>query len=194
MLESDFGDTDPDATMGNQQERSLAWLAGIIDGEGTISAQVYTLPDGRVRITPFVAVANTDEGILAEAMAILTEIGQGPKGSKPRLYGGWKAGHKSVSGYQTTRNNRAIRVDGVAVKPVIEAIAPYLRSTQKARNAKVLLEYFAIREKTLLKRDHLGRIQRSGYTRAEVELLSSVRSHKRAKSSEAICSAPNVFG
>lgn len=180
--------------MGNQQERSLAWLAGIIDGEGTISVQVYTMPDGRVRITPFVAVANTDEGILTEAMAILSDIGVGPKGSKPRLYGGRKAGHKSSNGFETTRNNRAIRVDGAAAKPVIEAVLPYLRSTQKTRNAKILLEYFAIRQATLVKRDHLGRILRSGYTRMEVELISSIRSHKRAKSSEAICSAPNVLG
>ena len=189
MLESDFGDTYSDVTMGNQQERSLSWLAGIFDGEGTISAQVYTMPDGRVRITPFLAVSNTDEGILTEALSILRELG-----ANPRLCIGRSPGESSGVGFTTTRNNKCIRVDGVAAQPVIAALVPYLRSTQKARNAQVLLEYFSIRSQKLIKRDHLGRILRSGYTRAEVELVCSIRSHKRAKSSEAICSAPNVVG
>lgn len=180
--------------MGNQQERSLSWLAGIIDGEGTISVQVYTKPDGNVRITPFLCVVNSDEGILQEAWSILSSLCESNKFGKPRICTSTKPGKVSVGGCITGLHTKTIRVDGVGAKPVIEAILPYLRSTQKSKAARVLLEFFSIRESTLIKRDHLGRIQRSGYTRAEVELISSIRSHRIAKSSEAICSAPNVIG
>lgn len=180
--------------MGNQQERSLSWLAGIIDGEGTISVQVYTMPDGRVRITPFLCVVNSDEGILQEAWLVLSSLCESNKHGRPRMCTGTMPGKVSVSGCVTSLHTKTIRVDGIGIKPVVEALLPYLRSTQKSRAARVILEFLSIREATLIKRDHLGRIQRSGYTRAEVELICSIRSHKSAKSSEAICSAPNVVG
>lgn len=179
--------------MGNQQERSLAWLAGIIDGEGTISAQVYTLPDGRVRITPFLCVVNSDQGILDGSWEILSALCGDNKHGKPRWCKGTVPGKVSSQGYVTGRHTKMIRIDGLGIIPILNALIPHLRST-KRRSAEVLLEFFRSRENGLLLRDSRGRIQRLGYTRAEVELVSSIRSHKLAKSSEAICSAPNVLG
>jgi hypothetical protein len=168
-----------DGTMGNQQERSLSWLGGIVDGEGTISVQVYTLPDGRVRITPFACIVNSDEGILSESKRILTDMGAV-----------WRfCGHSG-----TNKNCHIIRMDGE--KPMmafLPAILPYLRSTQKANSAKVVLQYLESRKRNYLRRDSWGQIMRCGYTRAEIELISSIRLAKTAKSSEAICRAPNVF-
>jgi hypothetical protein len=182
---SDFGDNHWDGTMGNQQERSLAWLAGILDGEGSISIQVYTLPDGRVRLTPFVSIVNCDVGILTGCREVLAEIGVYYRDCKKPMTTG------QFNGSLFCQN---IRCDGEKpVRKLIEAVVPYLRSV-KRRNAETILQYLDSRAKRLLDRDEKGRIRRVGYSRAEIELISSVRSHKRAKSSEAICQAPNVLG
>ena len=162
--------------MGNQQERSLGWLAGIIDGEGSITAQVYTMPDGRVRITPFVVITNQDLGIIDKCKEILIEL---------NIKSRW---HRRQDG---TFNGR---IDGE--KPVMNFIAiiePYLWS-YKRQNCKILNQYFDLRRKNRFKRNELGQLLRQPYCREEVELISSIRTHHRAKSSEAICLAPNVIG
>lgn len=176
--------------MGNQQERSLAWLAGIVDGEGSISFQVYTLPDGRVRITPFITVVNSDQGILKESYRILLEIAGEAGVTLPRYCGPMKGGPAS---FESRKVCRTIRSDGKSVVPILEALLPYLVST-KRRNAQVILKYLTARDRRLLKRDKMGRIERQGYTRSEIAMVCSIRTHAAAKSSEAICRAPNVLG
>lgn len=177
--------------MGNQQERSLSWLAGILDGEGTVSFQVYTLPDGRIRITPFICVVNSDAGILDETFAILTELTAGSTAAKPRWCN--HAG-RSASSFAGAKVCKTIRLDGVACRLVLEPLLPHLRSRQKRAGAEAMLAYLDSRAAGLLLRDDKGRIVRQGYTRAEVDLVCSIRSHSKAKSSEAICRAPNVVG
>ena len=170
--------------MGNQQERSLAWLAGILDGEGSISVQVYNLPDKRVRLTPFISLPNTDMAILLEVERIFAEIGVESRRCKKPITG-------NIGGKLTVE---IIRVDGMRpVRKALEIVGPYLISG-KRRNAEVILKYLDSRLKGGIKRDAKGQIRRSEYTRAEIELIASIRTHPSAKSSEAICQAPNVLG
>ena len=170
--------------MGNQQERSLAWLAGILDGEGTLSVQVYTLPDGRVRLTPFISIVNTDAGILDECRSILAQIGVKFRNC---------AAPNSGCGFESRLICTNLRVDGQKpVEQLLRVIQPYLRSI-KSQRALTILQYLESRTAGLIKREANGQISRSEYTQAEIELISSVRSHKRAKSSETICQAPNVI-
>lgn len=171
--------------MDNQQERSLSWLAGILDGEGSISVQVYTMPDGRVRLTPFVAIANTDEGILSECCRIFAELGIIYRNcAKPLTEGEFKGKLPC----------RQLRVDGQKpVETLLRAVGPYLRSA-KAKYAENVLKYLESRKANGFQRDEKGRVRRCEYTRAEIDLISSVRTGKRSKSSEAICQAPNVLG
>lgn len=171
--------------MGNQQERLLAWLAGIIDGEGSISVQVYNLPDGRVRLTPFASIVNGDIGILEGCEEAFREIGVAFR----RL-------HKPISNGAVVGIIQCwnIRVDGIKpVKTLIEHIVPYLRSIKRTR-AETILEYLRSREERGISRNEKGHIRRAEYSQREIELIASVRSHPRAKSSEAICRAPNVLG
>jgi hypothetical protein len=176
-----YCDNPMDIAMDNQQERSLAWLAGILDGEGSISVQVYTLPDGRVRFTPFICIVNTDESLLAEAKRIFTEV-IGEKGIT------YVYGHGGA-----TKPCFVLRINGgPGCKAMLQAVMPYLRSS-KVKNAEAVLAYIASREQRLIRRDALGRLTRSAYSRYEVALISSIRSHSTAKSSEAICRAPNVL-
>jgi hypothetical protein len=176
--------------MGNQQERSLSWLAGILDGEGSISFQVYTLPSGRVRITPFVVVVNSDQGILDETYRIMWDLTESSEDARPR----WCSHKKTQTGFASQKKCHAVRIDGRATRLVIEPIKDHLRSHQKRRNAEVVLAYLDSRDAMLLKRDEKGRIERQGYTKEQVELVTSIRTHSKAKSSEAICQAPNVIG
>ena len=174
-----------DTAMGNQQERSLSWLAGILDGEGTISAQVITMSDGRVRITPFVGIVNTDEGILDGCREILNSAGV-----KHRTYAKPIIG----SGFEGRIACANIRIDGhKPVQILLPLVMPYLRSV-KREHAQKVLQFISMRTVGLFEHDERGRIRRREYTRAEVEILSSVRTHARAKSSETICEAPNVLG
>lgn len=171
--------------MGNQQERSFAWLAGIVDGEGTVSVQCYTLPDGRVRLVPFVSIANTDKGILDECCEILARMGV----KHQRLVIPNNSG-----GFQNSRKVFNIRVDGQKpVKVVLEALQPFLRSVKREKAASVL-KFIESRMLRGVERNERGHCRRVEYSRAEVEMLSSVRCHSRAKSSETICRAPNVVG
>ena len=171
--------------MGNQQERSLSWFAGILDGEGSISVQVYTLPDGRVRLTPFVSIVNSDIGILEGCREVLRDIGVKYRDcQKPLSYGEFK-------GRLDCKN---IRIDGQEpVEMVIKAVLPYLRSVKKQYAAKIL-EYLESRKLHGFSRDEKGRIRRCEYRRWEIELVCSIRTHKRAKSLETILQAPNVLG
>jgi hypothetical protein len=176
--------------MGNQQERSLAWLAGILDGEGSISFDVYTFPhNGRVRITPMLSIANTDNGILDETEKVLGAILDG----KPHAKARWcnvKESHKS---FKSVMQVRSLRVDGVAVRYILEALLPYMKSTEKLRRAGNILAFLDSRARNLFFRDKAGRLMRSPYLHSEIDLVAATRTAARAKSSEAIRSAPNVW-
>jgi hypothetical protein len=171
----------------NQQEGRLSWFAGILDGEGSISVQVYTLPDGRVRLTPFISIVNSDIGILEGCREVLRDIGVKYRDCQKPVSGGYG----EFKGRLECKN---IRIDGQEpVEMVIKAVLPYLRSVKK-QYAKVVLEYLESRKLHGLSRDHLGRVRRCEYRRWEIEMISSIRTHKKAKSLEAILQAPNVLG
>jgi hypothetical protein len=62
--------------MDNQQERlklDLSWLAGIIDGEGTISLRVRNRKHQSTLITPVVSITNTNYIIMYKVIEILKE-------------------------------------------------------------------------------------------------------------------------
>lgn len=161
----------------------LAWLAGIIDGEGTISAQVVTLRDKRIRITPFVSITNTDGGILMECIRILDSLGIKNRTFAKPLVG---------PGFKGNLNCANIRIDGhKPVRILLPAILPYLHSVKREFAEKVL-QFVASRRIGLYNQDVKGRIGRREYSRAEIELISSVRTHPKAKSLDAMCAAPNV--
>ena len=174
--------------MGNQQERSLSWLAGILEGEGTLSFQVYTMPDGRVRITPFCAVVNTDKGIIGEVCRIFDSLDVKWRNCVKKLStaeGGSFVGTKPVFN---------IRCDGQKpLRILAETLLPHMIG-EKRKNAVAIIEFLNSRDERGLERNEKGHIRRAEYSKEEVRIVSSIRNSKRAKSSEAICRAPNVVG
>lgn len=167
--------------MGNQQER-LAWLAGIIDGEGTVSIQCYTKPDKTIRLTPYIAITNSNQPLLDECISILSEV----------------AGKAAARMCGKTRSKlarvdcSAIRVDGYpAVYKVLASVAPHL--VGKLPQTEIVLGFIESRADNLLERDKAGRVKRVGYSQDEVESVFKLRKLHRRESPETIRSAPNVI-
>jgi len=169
--------------MEKHDEIFTSWVAGVMDGEGTISFQVYTMPNGKIRVTPMAVITNSDQGILDECFRWLEWATVNNRFGRPRY----------CNGKGTNKDCSALRVDGVGAGPVLELLRPYLRSDQKRRNADVVLKFLELRKAHVIQRDHLGRIKRDGYTQEELELVSSIRTHKRAKTLAEITSAPNAI-
>lgn len=162
--------------MGNPQERSLAWLAGIIDGEGSITVQAITLKNGNLRITPFICINNNDMGIIKESQRILDEIG---------IQHRW---------YEKEDGVWIGRIDGEkAVLTLMESVEPYLFSKKKDY-CRVIREYIKDRDENRFNRNTLGQITRKGYTKHQIDLISSIRTSARAKSSETLRQAANYIG
>lgn len=56
-------------------DTELAWLGGIIDGEGSVIIFSHTEKNGSRKICPSVSIVNTDLGIINKARKILEELG-----------------------------------------------------------------------------------------------------------------------
>lgn len=160
----------------------MAWLAAIIDGEGSITVQVVTKSDGSIRLTPFVAINNTDEGILAKCRRILDSVGVGHQTHQ----------HGVGSGFESRLPCWLLRVNaGKRLKVLLPLLLPHLASVKHGYAEKVL-EFIRLREIGLFEHDASGRIRRREYNRAEIQLISEVRTHSRAKSLASMLAAPNV--
>lgn len=171
-----------DVTMDNQQERWLGWLAGIVDGEGTISLQMYHKPNNKIRVVPIVGIVNSHKETLNLCEDIISNVLDIEASHQCRMLK--KKGNSPC--WQ-------IRIDGYkSVKSFLEGIRPYL--VTKADMADVVLEFIESREENRLKRDEKGRIQRTGYSSRECELLLESRrtNYWLAKSLETIRQASNV--
>lgn len=165
-----------DVTMGNPQERSRAWLGGIVDGEGSVTFQAYMMKNGNLRVTPFICINNNDDGIIQECKRILDEF--------------------NIKHHWHDRGDKVWigRIDGEpAVLALIDVIEPYLYSKKKDY-CRVVREYIKDRSENRTKQDNLGHITRLGYTKHQIDLICSVRTSPRAKSSETLRQAANYIG
>lgn len=132
-----------DETMDNQQERfDLAWLAGIIEGEGWISLSIVSSqqPDKKLypAFVPTIGVTNTDLMMIKKIEEIFISLGLK---------------------YTRQVRDKYVGSDGVARKAKIElsvrakkhiitlsnSILPYMNGEKKNRIHK-LFEYYKIRE------------------------------------------------
>ena len=107
----------------------LAWLAGIWDGEGSISLFTHKEKNGSTKICPTVNVVNTDIAIINEVRKILEQLDCSflLQETKP------KNSRHSIKWTLTTRNQKYIIL-------FLEAMIPFLRSIKKQK-AEILLDY-----------------------------------------------------
>lgn len=141
--------------MGNQQATGnleLAWLGGIMDGEGCFSLSKRMRKGKLTNYNTNIIVSNSDPRIIERAHLILEDNGIGH-------YVNWKTPgdvEHEVDGrkFKRSRQMGEVRVFGLMrCKKFCEAIIPYVFSKQD--QAKALLEFIELR---LGKGPHYGAI------------------------------------
>lgn len=123
-----------DVTMVNQQETDIAWLAGIFDGEGTVTVTrngSTKHPEQNARKTEM-TIANSDERIILRSVNILESIGIRP-------YVGClePASHQRLKRWRVAVSKRS------DVKKLTELLIPQL--TAKKEQAILLNRYVTSR-------------------------------------------------
>jgi hypothetical protein len=136
--------------MGDQQgtfpitDFDLGWLAGIIDGEGTVAFSVYPrqergkAPD--VRVKPQVMVTNTDKALIEHAASIFNRCGVGVHIENRVQHG------RSFASTKVYRPLFVLNACGFKrAKAALVLLAPHLVS--KKEKAELVLRYIEQREK-----------------------------------------------
>jgi len=137
----------------------LAWLAGIIDGEGTISFNITPRPQIQVQIT----VVNTDRRIVTKAQRVLHQISVPATVNQRERYGErWKRPWVvSMSGFGNTRK-------------VLKAVVPYL--VGKLQQAQLMIS-FCERRLAYGYMTRAIRVKRgtTSYTREDMRTINKMR-------------------
>lgn len=106
----------------------LAWLAGLWDGEGSITIFTHQEKDGNKKICPTLLVVNTNPAIIAEAARILDKLG-----TSFHVFERNNPNPKHKDAIQlNTRNQQYIKI-------ALEAMLPYL--VGKKAQAELTLRY-----------------------------------------------------
>lgn len=158
------------------KQTSLAWLAGIIDGEGTIGAYFYFEKKCNHSSPRYgIWLCNSEKSMIDKAAEIMADLGA-------RVY----ITEKVYTKYSLIKPRwlmYEIKIQRKGdVKTILEAIEPYMVS--KRNQAKVLLKFFIDYPNLLL-----GRGNRSGKTNDHFDIYRKLEKElKRLK----ICSLTPV--
>jgi hypothetical protein len=104
-------------------ETDLAWLAGMIEGDGSLGMGMHRSPKGNVVVKPFVNFSNQDIALVLAVKGLLEVLG-----GKTLKIGTVTSGYK--------KNRPVLRIDlkgMVAVLSVLTAIIPYLVGEKKQK-------------------------------------------------------------
>lgn len=161
--------------LGNQQER-LAFLGGLLEGEGTITIQKSNLrKNGRHNLLPVVQIANSNEVLIDFVVSLLTGLDVGPY-VYWRKHGEFaKSATVHVGGYRRCGK-------------LLSMVMPFLVS--KKQQAEIVLAMCVRRrdapKNTPYSADDFTAVER-------IRGLNMKPTTKMRESSEAICRAPNVL-
>ena len=161
-----------DGTMDNQQERfelDLAWLAGIIEGEGWVSlAIVRSLQKNKKyypAFLPNIGVVNTDEKLMSKVEEIFNNLKLVYRKQTRESY----IGSDNISRKKKWELSVASRIN---VINLANAILPYMYGVKKERILK-LFDFYKVRD---TKPKNAGR--KSTYGPEEYEIYKSLYSYK----------------
>lgn len=165
-------------------EVQLAWLAGIIDGEGSISASVTPSyrGGGRIRICPFVTINNTDLGIIEACCSILDGLG-----IKYCLRARTRSTNLMAS--KTCFDIRMNQFKKLQI--LLPLLIPHLKSV-KREYAEKILKFALIRQGRGFPRNEEGHIQGKPYSQDEIKLIDSIRTNPKRHKLESLLAATNV--
>lgn len=154
----------------------IAWLAGIIDGEGSVSFQVTFRKTGNISVVPFIIITNSDHGILDNAKRILDENDI-----------------KHDRQHQVKKHIFTIRVSRQeAINKLIKLIGDYLHSFKK-HNIQVLQQFIEMRKESLPYRKPDGKFVFNMYTEEQLKLIQTIRTRCDGHKLEKMLSASNVL-
>lgn len=160
--------------MANQQatpiEGEIAWLAGIIEGEGTLCMSMWTrasyAKDRRPKIGLQVKIYNSDAGIIRKAASILEILAVGfhlKERDMPPMakFGGSGQYAPNAPMLTLTVSNLS------AVRRVLQTIRPWLFGEKSAR-ADLMLQFL---ERRFAKYETQGMGKRAAYDTGDVRLV-----------------------
>lgn len=149
------GDNTQDETMDNQLALllDLSWLAGIIDGEGSLTCGYRNYCEStKFRVYPQVRVGNTNMGIIQSVMRIYDNIGVRYRVETQQYKKHWKE-------LTLIKVNRFVHIINL-----LTAIQPFLKG--KAGQAETMLALCKSRKEQLHRN--------SPYTIEEIRLMESI--------------------
>ena len=164
------------AEMGNQQATldEIAWLAGIIDGEGYIGIQLENIRKHFVvrRATVGLQISNTDEEIIIKASNIMRKIGVNP----------YLKVDSSALKKTTKKPVYVISIHRMAVvSRALNPVLPYLTGNKKLR-AELIMEFCESRLKNFIKGSHTANF----YTDRELQIIDICLPLQKRGASETI--------
>lgn len=115
------------------EETELAWLAGMIEGDGWISIQTYSSPKSKFKraVKPTLGVTNQDARIIQATKEIWNKLG----------IEGWIGEASPTASSWSTRTTYVISTSKLsAIQTIIDRILPYLKGEKKAR-AEIVKEF-----------------------------------------------------
>ena len=142
-------------------ETDRAWLAGIIDGEGSLSLFTNREKDGSTKIKPVLNFVNTDMTIVNKALSILEEAGCSPYIVK-RVHKNPK--HLDIVEVKATSTAQ--------IEKWLLLVQPYLFGVKKAK-AEILLRFVRRR---MAKRQEAGRNDLAQYSEEDWQDVQNFRS------------------
>lgn len=155
----------------NQQETGsvarIGWLAGIIDGEGSITLLVSHRDgkDGRkqaLRMSPRVIIGNTDPGIIGRVMEVLDDLGitRYVKHDRPMA--------RDIPGFHPTKAMTTVYVEGFdRVQRLLSAVLPHIAGEKRIR-AEIILRFVAQRIKRC---EDAGKAKNISYTKDDLDIV-----------------------
>ena len=141
------------------QEKDLAWLAGIWEGEGSILLYSRQFPDtGRLQICPSLEVSNTDIHIINEVRKILEEMGCNFNWRQYRPKKGTKDCYRLSSGHAGH------------IETFLNYVLPFIRGEKKAYG-ETLLAFVKRRNEKV--RGQKGGLKHLPYDEEDYEFIRS---------------------
>ena len=142
-------------------ETDRAWLAGIIDGEGSLALFTNKVKDGSTKIKPVLNFVNTDMAIINKALSILEEAECTPYIVK-RVHKNTK--HKDCVEVKATST--------IQIEKWLLLVLPYLFGNKRAK-AEILLRFV---KRRMSRRAELKRNDLATYTEEDWQDFNEFRS------------------
>lgn len=165
-------------------DAELGWIAGILDGEGSILLFFGVRRSGKLNnVSPQVIVGNTEQVMIETYARLVKQMGAGVHIStrEPKI-GGIKATMNEATMHRYKRLHVANSVGFQRVRNVLRPVTPFL-VTSKRQRAELILRFIDQRlaRREVASADGRGTYSNAPYDREDLELMVEVLKLQRSK-------------